>query len=324
MKYPFYYQNDLQWANYWQDDNPNDHSFVEIFTDKFRFILYVYPWYFGKNLGYIGRFGEILDSNYSQDDITLALNKASKIAKNKNCVFLKIDFDENFDYDFSDFKTNKNTKALQYKSTSTLDLSKIQDVSLDGDFYANSKEFWKTCNNNVQRYTKKTNINWIVSKDKTQDNFEKFWQVYKNTSDRQNFATHKKYHYENLYKLDFCKIIVVSDEQNEPQAVWFGITTKDTLTYLYGGNSDFALANCGQYKIQLEAVKTAVSNKLKFYDLGGYEIGKGYAKFKENYKGNIRVFSDPVDIILDSFWYNLINFAIKIRKFAKKISKKIK
>jgi lipid II:glycine glycyltransferase (peptidoglycan interpeptide bridge formation enzyme) len=264
-----------------------------------------------------------LDNNYTQKDIKLAVEKALEIAKIQKCSFVKIDFDENFQQGLQlildNYKIIQNTKPLQYKSTMTLDLEIILEILPDDNFFENSKIFWKTTNNNVQRYTKKANLanNWTVSTQKTLTNFEHFWQVYKATSNRQDFKTHTKDYYQKLYELDFSKIIILFSH-NIPQAVWFGIATENTLTYLYGGNTDFALANLGQYKIQLEAVKLAVANNLRFYDLGGYEAGKGYARFKENYKGDIRVFSDPLDIIVNLFWYNFVNFSVKIIKLFKR------
>jgi lipid II:glycine glycyltransferase (peptidoglycan interpeptide bridge formation enzyme) len=62
------------------------------------------------------------------------------------------------------------------------------------------------------------------------------------------------------------------------------------------------------------AVAMGATEKLRFYDLGGYDSHSGYGKFKENYRGTIRNFLGPVDFVLNSPKYSLINLLIKFIK----------
>ena len=283
-------------------------------------------------------------------------------AKAQKITYIKADWEEGLTQrlglesvqDLHHFYQKNHTKALvsnkiiQYLSTITLNLSQIQKEYQVEDqreesnfaknlekkskddlkqFFVDSKVFWKTTNSNVNRYTKKSlDQNWDVSTDKTEANFEAFWQVYNQTKDRQNFAIQNKEYTRLLFDQDFSRLIILRDAQGQPQCVWFGIVFGDTMTYLYGGNTDYSFDNYGQYLVHLVAIKIAVSQathqKITKYDLGGYDPNKGFGKFKENYKGTVRNFLGDIDIPIQPIKYQLTNYLISFIKFIKSLLRK--
>ena len=190
--------------------------------------------------------------------------------------------------------------------------------SVLSQFFVNTRQFWSRTNENVRRYTKKSlQSGWNISADKTDENFEAFWHVYQSTSDRQQFFTHHKSVVQNLMKYDFSRIIILRDQNNQPQSVWMGIVSDSTLTYLYGGNTPDSFKNYGQYLLHLVALKMTSDEGLQYYDLGRYDPEKSYSKFKENYHGTIRNFLGPIDLIISPVKYYSINFLIRVVKFLK-------
>ena len=267
-------------------------------------------------------------------------------AKAQKISYIKVDWEEgltqrlglktNKDLEHfyqNNFKNTKNyknfqlakisSKTIQYLSTITLDLSTISPVEDLEQFFIDSKSFWKTTNSNVNRYTKKSlelsiALNWDISTQKTESNFELFWQVYNQTKDRQHFTIQPKAYMRHFFDQDFSRIIVIKDQDNQPQCVWMGIVFGDTITYLYGGNTDYSFDNYCQYLTHLVAIKMAVSEKLLKYDLGGYDPNKGFGKFKSNYKGTIRNFLGDIDIPIHLIKYTITNNTIKLIKFIKR------
>jgi lipid II:glycine glycyltransferase (peptidoglycan interpeptide bridge formation enzyme) len=181
-------------------------------------------------------------------------------------------------------------------------------------FHENS-EFWAQTNQNIRRYTKKslTDNRFTIKVDDKETGFEEFWKVYESTAKRQKFATHPRSYFELLHSKPEAHIITISLEQ-QVVCVWFGYSFNDTLIYLYGGNTEDGLANKAQYLMHVAALALMRKLGLTNYDLGGYDKEKGFGKFKEGYRGDIRTFLGPIDIVLEQRKYHFTNRFIKTAK----------
>lgn len=268
-------------------------------------------------------------------------------AKSNGVTFLKVDFDDqicsliniNSTHELLQFLKSQgveqqvkiSSKIIQYTATMTLDLQQLENLqpqaqtkhigSLDllteglKNFYEKNSKYFLTWEKNTRRLTKHAlDKNWQVSISKTQENFEAFYNLLKQTSLRQNFGIQPKKYLLNLFNQDFSRIIVLKDTQNIVQAAWFGIVTEQTLTNLYAGNSQISLKDNGQYLMHLAAIKLAMDEKLRYYDMGGYNPKLSFGKFKDGYKGNVRFFYGPVDILIKPNKFKLANFIIRIVK----------
>jgi hypothetical protein len=327
-----YFLQTLEWAEFWKSAHDDKHSYQEFsYTYNeitFTEIGYTYPWYFGQSFLYLPRFCVIIsDSNPTQQEIQSGLREFLNLiiqkAQGFNHTFIKLD--TGFDFQVATgITTNEelnnliqsinpklfltqSQKPLQYLSTMVLNhenlVTKLPTETYL-DFYLNNKEFWSKTNENVRRYTKKScSQEWQIDTSRTQENFEKFWQVYQHTAQKHDFGIHPKNYFETMIKHDFVRIITLSDEHGV-QSVWFGVVFEDTMYYLYGGNTDISFKKYGQYFIHLIATKLISQERLKSYDLGGYDPNKGFGKFKEGYRGEIVTALGPIDIILKkTHWY---------------------
>lgn len=351
--YPNYIFQTKEWADFWIETNGAGHRYYlyeeTLDGQKLSCIIYEYPWHLEQRIRYLPRFpGLNFDANISPELLNkLSIKLLQKIildSQQNGICFLKIDFDDQlasllkvetennladfFKQNFKQFKANTQSKKFQWNQTITLDLEPILSArsaivsAIEGDevnfaklnqFFQTSKDFWQTTNSNVRRYTKKVlTLPWQVSISSDESNFESFWEIYNQTKDRQQFHIHDKKYFQTLYKKPESRIIILKN-QDKVEAAWFGLVSENTLTYLYGGNSQYSLQNYGQYLLHLVAVNIAFEENLRFYDLGGYDSNQGYGRFKENYKGVKRVFPGPIDIIFKPFKVKLIQTLSALR-----------
>lgn len=317
------------------EDNSEENEWQDVSEENLKILLL-------KHLNEIQNLAKQKSMAYIKIDIEAGLCQKLKITNNGQLLKLvshKINA-----------KAKISSKKIQYVQTITLDLTAIAgqnfqqifdysdpDILLKTktelspnvfsaanykDFYNESQSFWKTTNSNIRRYTKKAlDLEWTVSVEKSDQNFEAFWQVYNSTKDRQNFVIHSRDYVYRLFQKDNTHLIVLRDYSGNPQCVWFGMNWGNTLDYLYGGNNEYSFQNYGQYLIHLVAIHQAKSLGLKYYDLGGYEKNTGYGKFKENYKGELRTFVGPIDMPIKDLKYRLISRFVEFLKGLKNIPK---
>lgn len=351
---PYFLQFD-NWTKFWENINGGKHKTLkfEVFNSNFSLntIVYQYPWYFGQKFWYVAKGGVLKDLDSSKvncwnDILNQELEKLfwelnQKIydqAKLQGICYLKVDWEqgltqrldlENNSGLLNFYKTKYSgakisNKIIQYLQTMTLDMKLIprgQDFGLSQlvEFYEYSKPLWNTTNSNVKRYTKKSlTLDWQISTKKSDENFEAFWQVYSATKDRQAFVTQSKKYTRSLFDQDFSRIIILRNGAGEACCVWQGLVFGNTLVYLSGGNNQYSFEHYGQYLMHLVAIWMGYSENLEVYDLGGYDKTKGFGRFKENYKGQIRTFLGDIDIPVSKIGFGIIDGGISLIKLIKR------
>lgn len=354
MIYPPYFLQSKAWANFWKKANGSGHDAFFLSSESKPEIsswVYQYPWQLNQNFWYIPRFPFSKSKSYHPKDVQEFFKKLIAKAKTENVTFIKLDFDDEF---CQQLELNENAdlkkllkqmnlaaavrisrKSIQFLQTSTLDLDSCLrgeavylakkavhiglneniPVSSVKEIYDATTEFWNTTNQKIRRYTKKSfNYPWQISVDKSEQNFQAFIQVYALTKDRQDFAIQTTEYLRELFFTDQTRIIVLKSETGQPECVWFGYVSSDTITYLYGGNTSFSFQNQGQYLSHVVACTLAVAEGLRFYDLGGYNPKLGFGQFKEGYRGTIRTFLGPIDLVVKPWRYLFTNFIITAGK----------
>lgn len=339
-----YFLQTKEWADFWLSAMVEGHDYAHIINEENGVIvsafLYKYPWHLNQEFLYLPK-GPVIScpKKISSDKISKALRgfwvKVIEYAQRHAITYVKADFDdavmelmgadnnesvlELLETSFApDGKTNlpkveiiPDTKTIQYLQTMELDATtlpkppkgwELQDIE---KWYQSSDVFWASTNQNIRRYNKKSckNKDFTINITKSTEQFEKFWHVYSDTTKRQKFATHPREYFEKLYHCEFSHVINI-DYKNETVCTWFGIHSGNTLLYLYGGNLNEGLTHKAQYLMHIAALKLLKELGLETYDLGGYDKEKGFGKFKEGYRGTIRTFLGPVDIVLESRKYH--------------------
>ncbi len=357
-KEPYLLQTE-EWSKFWIEANEEGHEVFYIEKDfedyKIKSYVYKYPYFLGQSFGYLSK-GPVLefkDKSLVQTpnlvaNLKVFFKEVENVCKKEKLCFLKLDFDDNLtkilclenNLDLLDFLRKEKVfkaksltlskKNLQYLETPVLDLSILEfKISYSFDFeninnlaifFEKNNEFWSRVNQNVRRYTRKSlKQNWKIDTQKTSENFEKFWQVFSETTKRQGFSPHPKKYLKTFFEADFSRIIVLSDEAGNPESVWLGAVDSNSRTtfYLYGGNTEGSFKKHGQYLVHLAVVGLASKEDLGYYDLGGYSEKEGYGKFKLNYKGEMRKWLGSVDLIFKPIEFNFIQILIFLLKFVR-------
>jgi hypothetical protein len=346
-----YFLQFQEWTKFWQSVNGKPHDLFNFQVSNQEFtlssVVYQYPWYFGQKFWYVSKGGVLKSKNTEKvcnwgniprqdlEKLFWELNQEIyKQAKSQGVCYLKVDWEEGLtqkleiknNLELLDFYRTKysgvkiSNKIIQYLQTMTLDMSLIPksqvfELSQLAEFYEYSKPLWNITNSNVKRYTKKSlTLGWRISTEKSDENFEAFWQVYNSTKDRQVFATQTKEYTRKLFDQDFSRVIILRNKGDEPCCVWQGIVFGNTFVYLTGGNNQDSFDNYGQYLMHLVAIWMGYCEGLEVYDLGGYDKTKGFGRFKENYKGQIRTFLGDIDIPISRLKFGMIDSAIGIMK----------
>lgn len=322
----------------------------------FSSYIYKYPWHLNQNFLYLpkGPIATIDNKDVSQSDLVSDFrkfyHKLIAFGLEHKATHLKLDFDDEvmkyfdvssmerlqeFLYDVQDhnstpntpkFELLMNTKTVQYLKTMVLDTSSLQTrsktVSPDAirDFYDDNLDYWYGKSQNVRRYTKKSIDNsWQIQTQKNSETFDSFWSIYEATSIRQGFAIHSKDYFEKLFAENFTHTILLQDEYGTAMSTWLAVESGNSIVYLYGGNTQPAFKIYAQYMMHITALKLIVDKGIKYYDLGGYDETKGFGKFKKGYRGDIRTFLGPVDIILKPSKYSYTNKLVETGKNITKI-----
>ena len=265
------------------------------------------------------------------------LEQIIKEAKQNNICFIKIDFDDTLtkalDYKSIDDYFNylkqsfpclliiNKSKKIQYLQATVCDLSHQPKQDLESDnlvtFYENNQPFWSKTNQQVKRYTKKIlkefeSGKYSYSFEKSDANFQAFWEIHDSTTKRQQFSTQPKEYLHQMMLEEFGTICVIYNKDNQPASVFLGVMLDGCLYYILGGNSENGMKERTQYLLQAVVIRHARLNQCNYYDMGGYSEGSGYSIFKDGYRGEFREFLGPIDLVIKPNTYKGINNCLKI------------
>lgn len=241
----------------------------------------------------------------------------SEYLKEKGCVFLRVEPDSKFQIPNSRFVK---TVDVNPRATTILDLDKTEDQLLAG-------------------MHQKTRYNIRLSQKKgltvsTQKNWDWFWNLMKETGERDGFRLHGKKHYEAILNSDFTKQFTAL-ANGEPTAVVIGVGYGDVFTYVFGASNYKYREMMAPHLLQYEAIKFAKGAGYKYYDFFGiapklesrikdqesseYEYDRnhqyaGVTRFKLGFGGKVVEKPGTYDLIISSVWYRLYGLLRKIRR----------
>ncbi|MFZ5424470.1 MAG: lipid II:glycine glycyltransferase FemX [Patescibacteria group bacterium] len=148
--------------------------------------------------------------------------------------------------------------------------------------------------------------------------FETFFNLFKETADRQKYHIHPKKYYEKIWELltpkGMCHI-VFTEYKNEPLAAWMLFTYENVLYYPYGGSSDKHRNLQGSSLIGWEAIKFGKSKNCKLFDMWGaakdpndeQDPEFGFTNFKLKFGGNHVEYMSSYDLVLNPILYYSFN-----------------
>jgi lipid II:glycine glycyltransferase (peptidoglycan interpeptide bridge formation enzyme) len=280
--------------------------------------------FIGKSLFYAPR-GPVLDF-HNVEIFSLLLSKIRGIAKTHNAIVLKIDPEvsdtdtaatEILDkYDFHFVK-----KQIQPRATLFLDLTQ----SLD-DLFAN---FESKTRYNIRLSVRKG----VQVKEMTNiEGVDIFYKIYIETAKRDTFIIHPYEYYKRVVEEMANKGMVhifFAYYQDKPIAGVYIFSFGHKVWYMYGASLNKYRNVMPNQAIHWEVIKWAKEMGYKTYDLWGIPVNPhpshplfGVYRFKKGFGGELKKFVGMHDLVLQPFWYNLMNKGIKtyvsIRSLIKK------
>jgi len=152
-----------------------------------------------------------------------------------------------------------------------------------------------------------------VKLDNSDEAFEKYLQLTKETTKRQNFYAHtESYHrkmWAHLHQTPTTKhqppiaYLLTATYNNEIITTWILFAWQNFLYYPYGASTDRYKNVMANNLMMWEAIKLGKKLKLKTFDLWGREEGKGFTKFKEGYNPKVVEFVGTWDIPTSPAYY---------------------
>lgn len=236
------------------------------------------------------------------------------IALQEKAVFLKIEPDlveeesGKFSLDQSGFI--KSFKQVQPQNTLILDLTKIEEELL--------KEMKSKTRYNI-KLARHKDLKIIINESSAdkEKNFDGFWELMRQTSQRNNFHLHPKDYYYAQSALPFIKLFLIEYQQKiiaGAAIVFFG----RRATYLHGASSDDYKNLMAPYLLHWEIIKYSQKNGFKEYDFWGISAKLdekdwgGITRFKKGFGGKEVHYIGAYDWVFSKPWYGIYRLGRKI------------
>ncbi|MEA3463870.1 MAG: peptidoglycan bridge formation glycyltransferase FemA/FemB family protein [Patescibacteria group bacterium] len=256
--------------------------------------------------------------------IELLFNKIKDLTKEEAVMFFR--FDPAFELPETDLQI-KQTLDVQPSKTLILNLKKIEQDLL-------SAMHQKTRYN--IKLAEKKGVKIVEAQNFASD-FDKFWQLMGETSDRDSFRTHGINYYKEMLKLggDFIKLFFAEYKNKTIGAViisFFG----DTATYMHGASANEHREAMAPHLLQWHCIKLAKDQGYKYYDFYGIDEKKwpGVTRFKKGFcvyadklhspdgtmepsvgqAGKTVNYPGTFDLIFNKNWYNVYKMVRKVRR----------
>ncbi len=233
-----------------------------------------------------------------------SLEKIKEIAKKEGAIFFKIEPEIENDLKIREFLESfgfrKSQKEIQPRKTLILDITKSEEEILKG--------MHQKTRYNI-RIAKRNGIEVKSFNFPSQNHFEIFWKLLKQTSKRDKFSPYSKEYYQKMLDLSFSELFLAK-YKNKIIAANVLVFFERRATYLHGA-SDYNFRNLmASYLLHWEQIKEAKRRGFKEYDFWGINEKKwpGLTRFKKGFGGKEINYLGSYDLIFQPFWYKLYNF----------------
>lgn len=229
------------------------------------------------------------------------LEKIKKFAKKENAIFFRTEPEELNEKLVKKFKLKK-SQSIQPKKTLILNITKSKEEIL--------KQIHQKTRYNI-RLAEKRGVK--IRKSKAKEDFEKFWQLLKDTAKKSGFHTHPKGHYKKILDVPGMDLFV-AEYQNKIIAANIVLFWDEKATYLHGA-SDYNYRNLmAPHLLQWHQILEAKKRGCIEYDLWGIDEEKwpGVTRFKKGFGGREVYYPGGYDLVFQPIWYTIYKIARKI------------
>ena len=256
-----------------------------------------------------------------------------KIAKEEKSIFLKIDPAEELRISNHEVRI-KESIPVQPRKTTILDLTKSEDellVAMHGKTRYNIRlaERRGVQVNNFQFSRLRAPSAEVATKaeqglgGQTIFNFQKFWELLRETATRDGFRPHERNYYEKLLQIkseNFSNELFFAEYREKVTAAalvnFYRSPTSIVATYLHGASSRERREIMAPHLLHRWITQEAKKRGFTRYDLWGIDEKKwpGLTRFKLGFGGTMIEYPQTVDVIYRNHLYALYRI-IKSHKF---------
>jgi len=234
--------------------------------------------------------------------IELLFNAIKELAEQEKVMFFR--FDPTFQVSSFKFQVSK-TIDVQPSKTLILNLEKSEQEILQA--------MHQKTRYNI-RLAEKKGVK-IIESDLSQ--FDDFWQLMCETSDRDSFRTHGINYYKEMLKVDkdFVKLFFAKYKNRLISAIIISLFG-DTITYMHGASANEHRNVMAPYLLQWHCIKLAKELGYRYYDFYGIDEEKwpGVTRFKKGFGGKTINYPGTFDLIFDQGWYSVYKMVRKVRR----------
>lgn len=249
------------------------------------------------------------------------LGELKEIGRRENCVFIQlepnVEYSEKLKLEMKTLGLVPAAHPLFTRYTFILDLTKSEEDLL--------KNMSQKTRYNIRLADRK---GVKVIEDDSNETFEEYLRLTKETTTRQNFFAHsEKYHrlmWETLKKDSkdgLTAHLLKATYENEILATWILFVIGDTLYYPYGASSSNHRELMASNLMMWETIRFGKKLGLKKFDMWG-ALGPnpntkdpwyGFHRFKEGYGGKLVEFLGSYDLIINNKIYLVYKLMNKVR-----------
>jgi len=265
--------------------------------------------FFSKNYFYIA-FGPVFKKNIDPiqrtESLKVLLKKIKEKAKKENCIFLRIEPVVEVS-DAIGKKAQISPRRIQPKKTLILDLTQTEE-----DLF---KKFSRTTKYNIG-LAKRSGV-----KIKEQQNYSPdFYKLLEKTKNRQEFGIYPESHYKDIFEISSESIKVelfTAEYKGKIINATIVLFFNGRATTLHSGSDYNHRSVKGSNLLNWEIILSAKKRGLEELDFWGIDENKwpSLTFFKKGFDGKEVEYPEGIDIVFQSFWYNIY----KISRFIKKI-----
>lgn len=169
-----------------------------------------------------------------------------------------------------------------------------------------------------------------VVEDNSDEAFETYLRLTKETTKRQKFYAHNEQYHRLLWQTlkprkmeNLTAHLLIAQYKNEPLVAWMLFVCGDTLYYPYGASSSKHHEIMASNLMMWEAIRFGKKLGLHTFDMWG-ALGPhpdtndpwyGFHRFKEGYGGTLIEFVGSYDLVLHPFLYELYKLVDRTRWF---------
>lgn len=208
----------------------------------------------------------------------------------------------------------KSEGEVQPKCSLILDLSKSEEELLLG-----MKQKTRYNLNLASRHGVKVKISSETAE------IENFWQLTKQTADRDGFKPHAKEHYKKMFEVLRKEGVIklfIAEYENKIIGVNMVSSFGNTCTYLHGASSDIYREIMAPYLLQWQAILEAKKAGGAYYDFGGVngrtfynKKWDGITRFKTGFAPQTppREYVGCFELVVNPVAYSIYKFARQVR-----------